>query len=192
MIKSQILQVMASKYRCLRKTSRSWRCTFPWIFLAGSFTQLDNSLLAWKPYSHIHSHQLRYLWHTSMVQCALQIRLHFANNWEKIVQIPGYIQPQVVLIDFMLLIRCRKDLPPTVGGIAQALLHTACQVAEEVHIICDTNSNEPSIKDYTRQIHGASDHTYHISGPAQRCPADFSKALQSKSFKTSLINFLAN
>ncbi len=115
----------------------------------------------------------------------------FCKKLEKNVQIPDYIQPQVALIDFMFFIRCRKDLPPTFGGIARAILHTACQFAEEVHIICDTYTNEPSIKDYTRQIRGASDRTYHISGPAQRRPADFSKALQSKSFKTSFINFLA-
>ena len=97
----------------------------------------------------------------------------------------------VYLIDFMYFIRTIPPvLPATFGELARVILKHACSVARTVHIIWDTYSNEPSIKDNEHTLRGEHDTDYTIQGRHQRRPSDFNRALQSKSFKTALIQFL--
>lgn len=101
------------------------------------------------------------------------------------------VKADVYLIDFMYFLRTMTDLPATFGGIAKVILKYACTYGNIIHLICDTYSEEPSIKDFERANRGVDASVYSIQGRDQRRPADFRRALLSTSFKTSLINFLA-
>ena len=70
------------------------------------------------------------------------------------------------------------------------ILQKACAFAKEVHIVCDTYPEGPSIKHFEREERGNSQAAYQIIGPSQRRPTDFHRALLPASFKTALLRFL--
>ena len=94
------------------------------------------------------------------------------------------------LIDAMFFLRTLPTLPSSFGGVARLILQHACTNAKTVHVICDTYPDGPSIKDQEHDIRGHSMHSYKITGPLQKRPADFHKALQSAEFKRELLSFL--
>ena len=90
----------------------------------------------------------------------------------------------------MFFLRTLPSLPPTFGGIAMVILQHACSFAQVVHIICDTYKEGPSIKEQERDSLGDYHTAYKITGSSQQRPTDFHCALQSATFKTSLLRFL--
>ena len=52
----------------------------------------------------------------------------------------------VYVIDAMFFLRTLPELLSTFGGIAKMILQTAWAFAKEVHIVCDTYPEGPSIK----------------------------------------------
>ena len=96
----------------------------------------------------------------------------------------------VYLIDAMFFLRTLPSLPPTFGGIAMVILQHACSFAQVIHIICDTYKEGPSIKEQERDSRGDYHTAYKITGSSQQRPTDFHCALQSATFKTSLLRFL--
>ena len=56
--------------------------------------------------------------------------------------------------------------------------------------MCDTYLEGPSIKRFEREERGNYQAAYQITGPSQRRPTDFHRALLSASFKTALLRFL--
>ena len=94
------------------------------------------------------------------------------------------------VIDAMFFLRTLPELPSTFGGIAKMILQKAFAFAKEVHIVCDTYPEGPSIKHFEREERGNSQAAYQILGPSQRRPIDFHRALLSASFKTALLRFL--
>ena len=96
----------------------------------------------------------------------------------------------IYLIDAMFFIRTLPSLPLTFGGVARLILQQACTNAQEVHLVCDTYPDGPSIKDQEHDSRGESMSCYKINGPLQRRPADFGNALRSKEFKRELLSFL--
>ena len=96
----------------------------------------------------------------------------------------------VYVIDAMFFLRTLPELPSTFGGIAKIILQTAWAFAKEVHIVCDTYPEGPSIKCFKREERGNYQAAYQITGPSQRRPTDFHRALLLASFKTALLRFL--
>jgi hypothetical protein len=64
-------------------------------------------------------------------------------------------------------------------------------MSTRVDFVCDTYRT-PSIKDIERERRGSEESSYLITGPQQSRPKDWQHALQSPSFKTSLLRFLAD
>ena len=94
------------------------------------------------------------------------------------------------LVDAMFSIRTLLNLPPTFGGVVRLILQQACANAKEVHLVCDTYPDGPSIKDQEHDNRGDSMYSCKITGPLQRRPSNFGSALQSKEFKRQLLSFL--
>lgn len=84
------------------------------------------------------------------------------------------------------------NLPPTYGGLARSILLQSLRTpAKSVHILFD-DYPQPSIKDTERNRRGADCRTFVITGPEQRrVPRDLNDALNSRSFKKQLPQFLA-
>ena len=59
----------------------------------------------------------------------------------------------VSIVDAMFFIRTLSNLPSTFGGVAGVILKIICQLAKEVHLICDTYKS-PSVKDIERELRG--------------------------------------
>ena len=96
----------------------------------------------------------------------------------------------VYILDAMFFLRTLPELPPTFGGLARVILQHACSFSKVIHIVCDTYTEKPSIKDYTRDERGNYDARYTITGPSQRRPVNFNQTLLSASFKTAFLHFL--
>ena len=97
----------------------------------------------------------------------------------------------VYMIDTMFLVHTLSSLPATYGGLAKTILSKACSFASQVHLVCDTYGEGPSIKGQEHEKRGDSHTIHRITGPSQRTPADFRRGLQLSTFKTELLNFLA-
>ena len=93
-------------------------------------------------------------------------------------------------MDGMFLIQSLVDLPSTFGGVANVILSRLARHANRVDFVCDTYKH-PSIKDINREDRGSTEGEVKVSGPEQRRPKDFSQALKTELFKTSLLLFLA-
>ena len=78
------------------------------------------------------------------------------------------------------------NLPSTFGEIARALVSQLCEMAAEVHMVCDTYIS-PSNKDCEKNRCGSHDTSYNITGPDQHRPKDWQLAMKSGSFKTFFI-----
>jgi len=71
-----------------------------------------------------------------------------------------------------------SNLPSTFGGVAGVILKIICQLAKEVHLICDTYKS-PSVKDIERELRGSTESNIAITGSDQKRPKDFTSALSS-------------
>ena len=96
----------------------------------------------------------------------------------------------VCIVDGMFLIQSLANLPQTFGGIANVILSCLVKLGSRVDFVCDTYKH-PSIKDIEREDRGSVSGEIKVSGQEQRRPKEFSVALKSESFKTSLLRFLA-
>ncbi len=111
--------------------------------------------------------------------------LHFIEG--RIVSCPPP-SIDVNVIDAMFMIHSLVALPITYGELAKEILQKIC-IHPRVDFVCD-NSIQPSIKDIERGRRGAQEVNISITGPSQKRPRDFHKALQSTRFKTSFLRFL--
>ena len=112
------------------------------------------------------------------------------KNLEKRVDTVPPVTVDACIVDAMFLMRNLSNLPATFGGVARVILKKLHVCSEEVHFVCDTYRS-PLIKDIERNKCVAIDREIAITGPDQQRPKDFSKALHSGKFKTSLFRFLA-
>ena len=96
----------------------------------------------------------------------------------------------VYIIDAMFFLRTLVDIPSNFGQLARLILQKAISFARTVHIVCDTYKEGPSIKAHVHEERGDTEVQYTITGPSQKRPADFNKALLSSAFKTALLRFL--
>lgn len=94
------------------------------------------------------------------------------------------------VIDGMFLIQSLTNLPPTFGGVAKTILQILCSLSERVDFVCDTYKS-PTIKHAERVLRDSNEADIKVTGPDQKRPKDFQKALQSEKFKTSLLRYLA-
>ena len=69
----------------------------------------------------------------------------------------------VYAIDAMFFLGTLPELPSTFGGIAKMILQKACAFAKEVHIVCDTYPEGPSIKTFEREERGNYQAAYQIT-----------------------------
>ena len=99
----------------------------------------------------------------------------------------------ITIVDAMFLLHTIQDLPITYGEIASLLMVKLCGYSCRVDIVFDTYL-DPSVKDveHERRCGGAGDADYTITGPSQKRPKDWKKALRSITFKTALCKFLFN
>ena len=104
---------------------------------------------------------------------------------------PSNNQADVTLVDAMFHLHILQDIPETYGEIAKRFLRELCNnKSKRTYFICD-NYISPSIKDVEHSNRSADDEaTYCITGPDQRRPSDWTKALQSPSFKNAFFKFL--
>ena len=93
-------------------------------------------------------------------------------------------------VDAMFLIQSLANLPQTFGGIANVILSCLVKLGSRVDFVCDAYKH-PSIKDIAREHRGSVSGEIKVLGPEQRRPKEFSVALKSETFKTSLLRFLA-
>ena len=70
------------------------------------------------------------------------------------------------------------------------ILKLLCTMSSRVDLVCDTY-HHPSIKYAEHQRRGERDAEYVITGPDQKRPKEWHRALQSHIFKISLVRFLA-
>jgi len=96
---------------------------------------------------------------------------------------------QVTIVNAGFLLHALLDVPATFGEIASLIMCKLCALSSRVDLVCDTYQS-PSIKDIERGCRGNNETSYTITGPLQRSPKNWMKALQSGSFKTSFFQFL--
>ena len=94
------------------------------------------------------------------------------------------------VVDGMFLVQSLTNLPSTFGGVAKTILNILCGLARCVHFVCDTYRS-PSIKQSERLLRDSHEADIKVTGPEQKRPKDFQKALRSGKFKTSLLRFLS-
>ena len=95
----------------------------------------------------------------------------------------------ITIVDAMFLLHTVQNLPNTYGEIAQLLMAKLCEYSSRVDIVFDTYLT-PSIKDVEHERRSADDAVYTITGPGQKRPKDWQKALRSVKFKTAFFRFL--
>ena len=102
---------------------------------------------------------------------------------------PPYIDCYIIDGNFFL--HLLGDLPLTFGKISHHVFYLLCTSGNcnRIDIVFDRYIT-PSIKNYTRDVRsdGKASSPYVISGPQQRRPGDFIKALRNDFFKTALIH----
>ena len=96
---------------------------------------------------------------------------------------------QVTIVDAGFLLHALLDVPATFGEIANLILSKLCAMSSRVDLVCDTYLF-PSIKDTERGRRVNNETSYTITGPLQRSPKNWMKALHSGSFKTSFFRLL--
>ena len=112
---------------------------------------------------------------------------------EKRICTEGPTTVDVCVFDVMFVIRSQVVLPATYGGIATSILERILSTSTEVHFVCDTYSEQPSIKDleHVARESTVTDIEYLISGPEQKRSKDFQSQLKSPRFKRALLHFPA-
>ena len=100
----------------------------------------------------------------------------------------------VLIFNGFFLLHLFVDLPDTFGKIAFHVMSKICRtMAKRVDLVFDTFVT-PSIKDMERDRRSQSDREveFRISGPNQKRPSDFLKALRNDSFKSELVKFFVD
>ena len=119
-------------------------------------------------------------------------KLSLLNEIEKRIT---SVQPKhidVVVIDGNFFLHLFVDLPSTIGQTATTILKKICSTynSDNIHLVFD-KMVIPSIKDLEHQSRNSVDNEeYIISGPEQKRPKIWLKALCNSSFKTTFIEFL--
>ena len=120
-------------------------------------------------------------------------------------QLMKYLKIQIVsssptsidlyIVDGNFYLHLLKDLPCTFGKISQTIFYGLCNisVSQRIDVVFDRYVT-PSIKDYERETRadGETNRPYVISGPDQKRPHDFLKALRNNNFKTALVRYLVH
>lgn len=96
----------------------------------------------------------------------------------------------VTLVDAMFLLHALVNLPASFGEIAELILRRLCDMAPRTDFVCDTYVT-PTIKEAERNRRGAQEITFAVTGAEQKRPQNWQTALQSSSFKTAFLRFLA-
>ena len=88
-------------------------------------------------------------------------------------------------------LRLQTNLPETFGGVSRHIFKALCQMSgKEIHCIFDKTVC-PSVKEIERTSTERNDTlTYRITGPFQKRPTDWLKAMKIDSFKKSLVQYL--
>ncbi|KAG5891935.1 hypothetical protein JTB14_002212 [Gonioctena quinquepunctata] len=93
-------------------------------------------------------------------------------------------------VDGVFLIHSMTDVPQTFGKISVKLSQILLSNdSKEVAVVFDRYQN-PSVKDYERNLREKLDRVFKISGPDQIRFPDFLKKWLNGQFKENLINFL--
>ena len=102
-------------------------------------------------------------------------------------------EPDIVLIDFMFLLRCESTILPKVyGEVARHILKKVCAFkANKIIMICDIYPEEPTIKDMCHGERGDIDDSLsNTIGRGQSRPKNMNIALKSSKYKRMFISFL--
>ena len=95
----------------------------------------------------------------------------------------------VTLVDAMFVRHMMVNLPIMFGDLAHLMMQMLREMSPRVDFICDTYLT-PSIKDAEHTCRGENEAVFTITGPQQKRPKDWQKALRSASFKTAFFRFL--
>ena len=109
---------------------------------------------------------------------------------EKMCESANPERTDVIIVDAAFFLHTMQSPPMSFGKIAEDILQRLCSMAPEVHFVCDVYK-EPSIKHLERSRRGEEDLTFSITGPEQKRPRDWQKALKSPKFKAAFFRFLA-
>ncbi len=102
---------------------------------------------------------------------------------------PPQQDPDIAIVDAMMLMNSLTPPPTTYGSLAKEVLGKLVALAPSVHMVCDTYM-QPSIKDLERSKRGEPAIVPVITGPDQRI-TNYHEYLRSGQWKTSLFRFLA-
>ena len=95
-------------------------------------------------------------------------------------------EPDIVLIDFMFLLRCESTILPKVySEVARHILKKVCAFkANTIIMVCDIYPEEPTIKDMCHGERGdIDDSLVNTIGWGQACPKNMNIVLQSSKYK---------
>ena len=95
----------------------------------------------------------------------------------------------ITIVDAMFFFHTLLNLPRTYGELAELILNKLCKMSPRVDLVFDTYCT-PSVKDVEHGRRSADDCMYTITGPEQKRPKDWQKALRSAAFKTAFFRFL--
>ena len=102
-------------------------------------------------------------------------------------------EPDVVLIDFMFLLRCEATFLPTgYHEVARHLMKKVCAFnSDTIIMVCDIHPEEPTIKDMCHGTRGDIDDSLsNIILRGQSPPKNMNTAQQSSKYKRTLLSFL--
>ena len=119
-------------------------------------------------------------------------KFRLASKLEASTQSTAADNVDVHVADAVFSLRVFGDRPSTFGQLAKSFLSKLMAMALLVLLMADTYKR-PLIKDPERLKRGdSSEAVYSTTGPQQLVPRDWQKALNSPSFKSSLMHFLAS
>ena len=82
----------------------------------------------------------------------------------------------ITIVGAMFLLHMLPNVPATFGEIARVILSKLCDLSVRVDLVGDTY-HTPSVKDVEHTRRGDVEATYIITGPQQKHPRDWQKAL---------------
>ena len=117
------------------------------------------------------------------------------HHLEKFIRELQYeYQPDIVLIDFMFLLRCLATFQPKIyREVARYILRAVCAFnADTIIMVCDIYLEEPTIKDMCHGSRGDIDDILGNNpiGSGQSRPKNMNTALLSSKYKRMLLSFL--
>ena len=98
----------------------------------------------------------------------------------------------IVIVDGMFFLHLLVELPQTFGSTASFILKKLCNLKGRIIYMVFDKNYSPSIKDVERDDRCSERHelVYSITGPEQKRPGDWLKALGNDSFKKTIAEFL--